>query len=64
MKIILTCLLHLESHRPDKCENGAGPSVESALGTPLEIAQRHSFPENQQNAEEIEKLLKSTWWTG
>jgi hypothetical protein len=40
-------------------EHGADPSIESSLGTPLEIAQRSSFPEDQQNADAIAKLLQS-----
>jgi hypothetical protein len=40
-------------------EHGADPSIKSALGTPLEIAQRRSTPENQQNTDAIVELLKS-----
>lgn len=40
-------------------EHGADPSIESTSGTPLEIAQRKSFPEDQQNADAITELLKS-----
>ncbi|OMF35144.1 hypothetical protein BK133_10540 [Paenibacillus sp. FSL H8-0548] len=40
-------------------EHGADPSIESVSGTPLEIAEKKSFPEDQQNADAIAELLKS-----
>lgn len=40
-------------------EHGADPTIDSAIGTPLEIAQSPSFPEDQQNADAIAELLKS-----